>query len=963
MADDTAIVRTDEDNAAALISSTDPTEFIQIECKLEPDTGLTNSTEDLSAFVDESSALHIPVSLPTIKHPVVLLERCDKIWETLKLIKTQPIEENTNCEEALTDDCNKNEDKMKEKQTQYSNEVKQSTSYVRSQPKLKSETIAPFKFSVQRTKKLYPCVTCGKQYLERRSLRKHSERVHGVIMPLLKRKRKRNALKKNFNEANPVASTSNENKNSEKFHNNRDLLEETKIRLTEIAVSPPNTLKLVNCNLCQGKVLSLRKHLINYHKIGGSSSMMDQLESSLLSETTSPPDEKTINKLHEDGFRIMDNENDIHRTSQVKRKYTSSYANTRKKFKRNNERYALVQNPPTVAQRQIFKARSYKCDICLGIYSSSHSLYKHKRIHTLRGETRDNFHKFKCRYFNSPFNKKYKLLQSSVKSANNIVRNTGKRINQKGSMQLRKNSKRNTLVNENSQTSQNSRAARYIERTNKINKTICICGRLFRNPHTLFIHKKNCELCQITDNTTQSSRVSSDRDSGIGINITIKKRNDSYEIVGKDDEDNPVKSETYFKENILAMSHTSNTKDSTKASTKQKASTKLDASKYSINHSILKLQDTDEDVIIDIEDDTQNENNTTKQKIMKKDDKRDLLMVQNYAKDGKTEKVFDKVSTLKQMCQEVLDVLEMRKSGNIENKNKKYSQIKDQETCKENRQVKNQEIHQEYKRELRSTNKRYRYSEAELDHFYDETKVCMAQFDPLMCAYCEERYNTIKTYDNHQCTVKEGRSFDEFSLHLRCFCCKEVLNSYTEFDRHVRIKHYDRAYHCYQCPERFTSDKARLNHFHSEHNDLICRFCNKKISISVKVLHEGYHLGFGYPCHKCKKAYINSKNLSYHKYTIHANGADNLTTCSVCLKLVKFKTIRRHMATHKHNSCYFCGKMFTDRVGLEYHTMLQHGTNSKLKCNLCGTRFYTKKQLEKHEKVDGCNNGEQKKLQ
>jgi len=66
------------------------------------------------------------------------------------------------------------------------------------------------------------------------------------------------------------------------------------------------------------------------------------------------------------------------------------------------------------------------------------------------------------------------------------------------------------------------------------------------------------------------------------------------------------------------------------------------------------------------------------------------------------------------------------------------------------------------------------------------------------------------------------------------------------------------------------------------------------------------------------------------------------------------------MSTHKHNACHFCGKVFSDRVGIEYHTMMHHGTNSKLKCNVCGTRFYTKKQLERHEKIDGCNNGIQR---
>ncbi|XP_012062578.1 PREDICTED: uncharacterized protein LOC105625878 [Atta cephalotes] len=946
MADDTVTIPGDTNETTILIPPPNVAEF-QIECKTEPGTELGNSIDDPLVF-DESS-IHIPVFAPTIKAPVVLLERCDKIWETLQLIKTVQVEKPT----VLTDDdCDKNEEEKNKEKVQHLDEVEQSESHVKNQPKLRSDnTMPPFKVSVVRTKKLYPCTICGIQYLERRSLRKHSEKVHGIVIPLLiqrKRLKRKTLNKKNFDGPSQVSSISKENNNSEKVYDNKNSCEKitAKTKLTNIettTASPPVlSERFVKCTLCQQKVLSLRKHLTNYHKIGGSTSVMEQLESSLLSEPKTSPGDKRITLKNEpqDGFRLMDNENDTHRTSKVqgKRKYKLSYP--RKKRKLNNERYAFVQNPPTIAKEEILNAYTYKCDICLGFYKTAHGLYKHKRIHKLRGETKQNFHKFTCRYFNSPFNKNYK---SSTKYAN-TANNANNRIDEKATLQLN-NSKRN----QNSSIS--NRAIRYNERINKNNETTCICGRSFRNPHTLFLHKKNCDLCQNED-IVKSSRVSSDRDSGIGINITIKKRNDSYEIVGKDDEDKLQNSKTRLKEDTSSMSRTSNyTKDFTKASTKQQVSDTSDSSKYSKDHSILKLEDTDEDVIIDIEDDVQialDENNTTKQMIAQENGKQNSKLESN-TKDGKIEKIFNKVNTLKQICQKVLDI---RKFGNIENKNKEYNQIK--KPCKENNKVKNQEIHQN-KRELRSTNKRYLYSKMKSEYSHNETKVRTMQFKPMICGYCKEQFNNIKLYDNHQCTVTKGRSFDEFSLQLRCFFCKEMLNSYNEFDNHMRFKHFDHGYHCFQCPERFTSDKGRLSHFHLDHNDLICRFCNKKITISLKTPHEGYHLGFGYPCHKCKKAYTNNRNLSYHKYTIHFNGADNLVTCTICLKSVKLKTFRGHMKCHKHNACYFCGKVFSDRVGLEYHTMMNHGTNSKLKCNICGTRFYTKKQLERHEKIDGCN--------
>lgn len=850
-------------------------------------------------------------------------------------------------------DCDKSE-KKKEEEAPCLDKVEQSSSsYIKNQPKKSDNTVSlPFKFSVQRTRKLYPCVTCDKQYLERRSLRKHSERVHGVVLPLLtRRKRWKRKPLNNKNEVIPIASIDKQSNNHEKLHDNKDSSDKIirKTKPTSTVTSPSTLVKFVKCTLCQQKVLSLRKHLINYHKIGGSSSVVEQLESTLLSETTSTDNEKTtlINESHQDGDRIMDNEDNACSRSQIrKRKKNYTFFQPRKKLKSNKKR-----NSSAITQKPDLTSGPFKCDVCLGMYSSMHSFYKHKRIHKLRGETKENFHKFKCRYFNSPLNKKYQLIAEAKSSMYNSIANDINKVNENNTLQLN-NSEHNTSFNE---TSKVNRATRYSERMRKNNETTCICGRSFRNPHTLFVHKNNCELCQSED-TTLNTRVSSDRDSGIGINITIKKRNDSYEIVGKDDEDKPEKFElSNLQENTLSVSHISNhTKD--KASSRQQVSDTSESSKYSKDHSILKLQDVDEDIIIDIEDDIQTSLNehTTKLIIMQQDNKQDLSKQQNDTKNEKTVKVFDNVSTLKQMCQEVL---ERRKSGNMENKDKEYNQIKDQETCKENNQIKNQEIYQENRRNLRSKS-RYQYSRVKLDHSYSGPRVDTMHIDPLICGYCKEQFNMITSFENHQCTVECGRSFDEFSLQLVCFCCKEILNSYNEFDEHVTAKHFGRVYHCYYCPDRFENDKARLYHFHSEHNDMVCSFCNKKITIAVKAFHEAYHLGFGYPCHICKKAYINNKKLYHHKQSTHSNVVDSIITCTICLKRIKLKTFRSHMSTHKHNACHFCGKMFSDRVGIEYHTMMHHGTNIKLKCNICGTRFHTKKQLQMHEKVDGCNNAQ-----
>jgi len=405
-------------------------------------------------------------------------------------------------------------------------EVKPSESYVKNQPRLRNDNILSSlcrpKFSVRRTKEIYRCTICEKLYLERRSLRKQSTRVHGVVVSLPRRKRI--ALnKKNVNEANQVCSAiSKENKNSEKVYDNKDSCEKTKLTSIESTTSSSTiSTPFVMC-CCQKNVniTSLKQHLINHHDIRASN-VLENVESLLLNETKTSSGDKKIDLK-----------------------------------KSNNKRYSFNQNPPTIAQKQSSKIR-YECDICLGMYSTIHNLNKHRRKHSERGETKENFHNFECRYVNSPFNKKNKLLQSSMKSANTTAKNVSNEINENDTLQLN-NSKRNKLFNQNSSIS--SQATPCSERMDKNNENNCICGRSFRNPRTLFIHKKNCEFCQIEDNT-RSTRISSDKDSDTDI-IIIEERCDNEVEVGKDVEDKSGKSESHLKEDTSSP-HTSSYKDFT----------------------------------------------------------------------------------------------------------------------------------------------------------------------------------------------------------------------------------------------------------------------------------------------------------------------------------------------------------------------------------------------------------------
>ncbi|XP_032666132.1 zinc finger protein 724-like isoform X2 [Odontomachus brunneus] len=887
-----------------------------------------------------------PAHGPTVKNPIILLERCDKIWETLQLIKGQ-----------YTSPIIEGEDEEKEKKEKKV-ALLNMTFPIKGQRRLTNDSKTPF-FSVQKTRRLYPCVTCGKQYLEKRSLRSHSLRLHGIIIPV---KHRRTTKLRTVNTQGSNILSSERNSNSDKVHNDNShekmvagksgatklapIFTHSKILQNVSDVNPSkdrcknidsgsfvSKTQYSKCALCRQEVKCVKKHLINYHKIGCSANMLKQLEMSLLIEDKSSPSsskptlkdilsgkppQASVNKGTQNKSHIASNEDKTRETSQVvpqKRKYTLSYISARKRLKLNNGRYVPVQKTSKIAQGQVQGQRNVKnkCDICLGVYANSHNLAKHKRIHTSRGETKENFHNFVCNYFNSPLSKRYQQARSSVQSTDTENRN---------------NSSSGNLQSSNPKPSQEQRASRAATHNTSKEDTTCLCGRSFRNHLILRAHKEICKSYKQKDKEAQHStrdEYSSDRDSGIGINITIKKRNNSYEIVGKDGEE--FKQIEHDPDGILSLDVSHDViKEATNVDARQKRR-ESNASKYSKDHSVLKLQDADEDLIVDIEEDAYL---LSKQKMMQKAVQRNdcsQMRQDDDAASAKGDNTLENVRSLKQMCEAVL---------------KKFTTFQKSET-------ENAPTHPEKK--ARPVNTSHRTTKKE----QAKSGVSTMNFNLTTCAYCNKHFGTVNLYNKHQCTVEEGRRFDEYSLNLLCFSCNATLDSCTQFDEHMKNKHHTRgSYYCYLCPKKFWQKKARNKHISAQH-DTSCRFCHMNVPLWIINLHESYHLGFGYPCHKCKKAYSSKKNLSYHA-VIHKNNIDTMEFCTLCLKSFKPKVFQSHLQSHDSKKCYFCDKEFNDRAATEYHTLIYHGgAFSKIKCNKCGMRYLTKKQLEQHKNTAGCD--------
>ncbi|XP_046140911.1 uncharacterized protein LOC114872344 isoform X1 [Osmia bicornis bicornis] len=838
--------------------------------KVEPCyLNVSRSSEDtLSA--SELMTSSIPYSVPyKIKDPIVLLERCDKIWETLQLIKNA--QDNSSSE-------------LSPKQTN-------SKSYIKYHPVLSNDNAAlpNFVFSVKTTKKLFQCSTCGKLYTKHLTLRQHAEKVHRIFMNPLRnkhcdinlrsidkegdreRRKRKECERQTERESNVIEK---EKKDNEQVHSKRneniftdslsrstivssteqDIFNHKRLKTrTSVLVHPNNNVNeteishkkeekrisganlqqnekqtslhhdsaLVTCLLCKQGVKNIGKHLIDYHKIEYSDFMRELEKSSSRSEFEELNSSTVSNKsLKERGT--------VPKYSPVqekeKRKSSISPVDSTKKRK--------IDNNGTLKVPSVWQNNKRQCDICLGVYSRN-SFYKHVNRHRLRGETKENMQLLNSRCSKSTSGLKQKESLNLNKDKYSSISSKKKEVKGQALQNLNKEKQGcNTTSNDNYETR-------------------CSCGKLFNTPQGLAMHKRSCTLKMnkiptMENNLDESilhDKQQGNKDSSPGINITIKKKNNSYEIVGKDSEN---------ESNLQGSSQSKNTEKSDISRDNEQIkspvqSPDLASSKYSKYHSIVKIQVVEEDVDIDIENELQTKscnNNITEM---------NELVNELHKEEENTEKV----STLQ--SKEVNSnwtrerILEMKQiNANKFNMSKKYICV-----C---------------------GNKFY--NKKALDVHIDKHQTN----SELRCAYCKKNFVDINIWNKHECSVTCCKKFIDLPTEIHCYYCSTIATTQKQFDDHIRLKHFDTVmpYQCFGCSQRFPTAALRKLHFNAEHAIIICSICQRKIPnwSNAKSKHEGYHYGLGFPCHVCKKTYSSQNSLSRHKINVHCKIVNEIMNSS-----------------------------------------------------------------------------------
>lgn len=943
----------------------------------------SNSYETLQEGIMVS---HLPIVTPCkMKEPIILLERCDKIWETLKLIKNI---QNDNSENTV------NPTKIigTVNSSLLSSENNPKPSYIRYQPVIfDNNNSAPpnFQLSVKSTKKLFHCTVCGKEYSENRSLRAHSQKIHGIFIP----PKRRPKFSINVNNKIDTKSESRDGKshvnntktaplNEFKEGSNEDVTLNNMMQSINIKTNKNNfqieaknntldntATHTINkyrgkCPLCKRIVTLLYKHLTEYHKINCPHLIIKELESTVksqteitlkdftkalvttrsLSELSQNENVKTSKQMDENALQNFENNN---------QKYEVIYSRSHKRPKLDTNNALNVTNQNSLTVRSA-KGKTYTCEICFGIYANYSSFYKHKQAHRKRGETTDNFNIIQCHYANSPLNNKRNNSSTCITPDNSsvIIASNAKDIEEVKRVSI------NSMEMENSQDYETN-----IPDEMNLEKT-CICGKSFHDYHTLILHKRTCKFK--SNNETVSFMENSDRDSGNGINITIKKKNDSYEIVNRESSDENKSKDLGVVNNYDSSPDISDfTSDNDNEILHSKQSSNIcEYSNYSKHHSVMKIESIDENIDIDIEEDSQNN-----------------LFHENgdYNQIHENNESVKEIPTIAHLCETIFTEQSKIEDTSVllKTKEKRSNNVRNSDSVKSRKKhligtlstsgfikVKTKKLAKSINKNSFSNMSMHVNTNCPCGESFKTLKCCnmhIASCHPLFlrCGYCKERFNTISEYNNHKCTVERGKKFNKTHEDLFCPFCSIVIKNKSGFYQHINSEHFhpELPYQCYECVEKFASSSQLHTHSKKLHSQTMCNVCGVKLRSIIKLKHEGYHYGLGFPCHICKRTHATYQSLAKHYQMVHEEENKTLVTCNVCFKTVKQKSLGWHLYSHKAMvTCELCRRTFCDGRTLEHHIIMRHqGKYPWIKCNFCKRRFCSKKLLDNHIKRDKCN--------
>lgn len=227
----------------------------------------------------------------------------------------------------------------------------------------------------------------------------------------------------------------------------------------------------------------------------------------------------------------------------------------------------------------------------------------------------------------------------------------------------------------------------------------------------------------------------------------------------------------------------------------------------------------------------------------------------------------------------------------------------------------------------------------------------------------------------------------------RCTICKESFRLMKEIKGHIRKEHPKDSliYSCKHCPKKFWELSLLRVHlrYHTMDFPFTCDECGAKFQLKERMdVHVAKYHDKNSPqytekrfsCPLCPRIFMQEQGRQRHIRNFHDVRPDSLEMenaplpvssvyyCEQCE--VSFETLEESQAhiADKHPAeegeeadvnpatkvvkrckCPDCGKLFRSRTAFRSHVLTNHGSNMPVVCDICGSGFLRKSQLNHHK--------------
>ncbi|XP_024938162.1 uncharacterized protein LOC107265077 isoform X2 [Cephus cinctus] len=698
----------------------------------------------------------------------------------------------------------------------------------------------------------------------------------------------------------------------------------------------------VICTLCSRPSKNIKKHIVAYHKVtdpsllvqesiaqsyfkdlmGSTDEDKDQtyksdIESELQEKVRSQRKRRHTFQIHE--TTKEENPPSAKRSKPNKPRPASPKVNNTTPNDNNDTRSKRKSSTESNSKKKKTSERKpdsntiYCCNICQRIVHGKYRLNTHNEAHVRRGETLENIgdHHQKSGHKSEQKSKKHKRAKS-------LESMTHSRIELNGVDESLKQA--NTKKGRNTKNSKKSKVKQTIQMEPDHSEKCfikCICGKSFSNMAALDEHYISCDFNHRRSDANRSVTSPISRATIQGLSLTIKKRNDSYEIVHRDIGDEEMCNvSSHIKTNeppsgiFLTSSDIAEIEDSLTIK-KELIGIEEQNGLNSFPNFLLDMEFPEEDNN-NIPTDVLGDKQQTTEKEIADPEALQLLSKDTPSSEDITSQIVNDHRCI--LCEKFFS----SKSKIL----KHWSEHGPKLLCNCEENVINM---QEYE-----------------DHIHRNHP------EVVTCGYCAKIFDTLFDFAEHRCDVTKGKPLDGSKAPFPCLKCNKNFNKGIAFDRHVKNFHPDivKPLQCYNCSLRFSTKDERKKHMTELHWKSKCNICYKMCTHGLKNKHESYHYGLGFPCHVCKKAYSNKESFTHHIMLTHISKIK----CVICKKILKASSFKKHFRRHRNLDgllqCILCKQMFSTNEHLINHHTQKH--NFEKSCEICGMNFLTKSSVQQH---------------